>query len=85
MNHYTTLESNRRTFNKPFSAVSMATIATATFFRMFVKKKGYRDGAIGFLICFLSSVYELVSFPKFHLDRPRDSMDQPNIQPVNRP
>lgn len=35
------------------------------FFRTFIGKKGYRDGFIGFMIAYHSSVYQMVSYAKF--------------------
>lgn len=35
------------------------------FFRTFVAKKGYRDGFIGFMIAYYSSMYQIISYAKY--------------------
>lgn len=35
------------------------------FFRTFIAKKGYRDGFIGFMVAYFSSLYQIVSYAKY--------------------
>jgi glycosyltransferase involved in cell wall biosynthesis len=35
------------------------------FFRMFIRKRGYRDGFYGFMVAYLSSAYQIMSYAKF--------------------
>jgi len=35
------------------------------FFRVFVAKRGYRDGFIGFMVAYFSSLYQIVSYTKY--------------------
>ncbi|MBN2483562.1 MAG: glycosyltransferase family 2 protein [Candidatus Omnitrophica bacterium] len=35
------------------------------FFRAFIAKKGYRDGFIGFMVAYFSSLYQIVSYAKY--------------------
>ncbi len=35
------------------------------FFRTFIGKKGYRDGFVGFMIAYYSSMYQMISYAKF--------------------
>lgn len=35
------------------------------FFRAFIAKRGYRDGFIGFMVAYFSSLYQIVSYAKY--------------------
>lgn len=36
------------------------------FFRAFIKKRGYKDGFIGFMVAFMSGFYQILSYAKFY-------------------
>lgn len=35
------------------------------FFRTFIQKRGYKDGFVGFMIAYMSALYQIVSYAKF--------------------
>jgi len=35
------------------------------FIRTFLVKKGYRDGFVGFMVAYFSSLYQIVSYAKY--------------------
>lgn len=38
---------------------------TDRFFRTFVRKKGYKDGFIGFMVAFFAGFYQILSYAKY--------------------
>ena len=66
MNRQTSLEAEKW-FNekRKISAGKMVWKACDRFFRSYVRKKGYKDGIVGFVIAVHGSLYQILSYAKY--------------------
>jgi glycosyltransferase involved in cell wall biosynthesis len=51
--------------NKKMNFLHMLWRMGDRFFRTYIRKKGYRDGYIGFMIAFFASLYQIISWAKY--------------------
>ncbi len=66
LNHQTTLEAKKWIdTNRKMSFFHALWRTTDRFFRTFVRKKGYRDGFIGFMVAFFAGLYQIMSYAKY--------------------
>jgi hypothetical protein len=57
INHYTTLEAQGLAHSRrPYRGRDLTLLPLWTFFKLYILKQGFRDGAEGFLFCLLSGV-----------------------------
>jgi len=67
MNRYTSLEVTdklKRMGSRKVRWYDMHLHSLSRFLRMYIAKKGYRDGKTGFLVCFFSAIYLFVLYAK---------------------
>ncbi|MEW6407158.1 MAG: glycosyltransferase family 2 protein [Patescibacteria group bacterium] len=66
LNRQTTLEAKKWIRTKRKMSLFRAAWRTADrFFRSYLYKKAYKDGFMGFMVAFFSSLYQIVSYAKF--------------------
>ena len=51
--------------NKPMRLGRFIWRTMDRFMRTYIKKKGYRDGFIGFVVAFFSALYQFISYLKY--------------------
>lgn len=66
INRQTTWEAEKWiTTNRNMSLTRIIWRAVDRFFRRYVRKKGYKDGLIGFMVAYLDSFYQILSYAKY--------------------
>jgi len=66
MNFQTTLEAQKWIKSKRPMSFGRAFWRTIDrFFRTYVRKKGYKDGFVGFMVAFFASLYQILSYAKY--------------------
>ena len=65
LNHYTTLAAkDRMKKRKSFSMIRLLFDPGWTFFKMYILKRGFKDGFAGLVLCLLSAANTLVKHAK---------------------
>lgn len=66
LNRQTTLEAKKWVQTGRHMSLGQAVWRTLDRFpRIFIRKKGYKDGFIGFMIAFFASLYQIISYAKY--------------------
>jgi len=66
LNHQTTLEARKWIdTNRKMSLFHTLWRTTDRFFRTFIRKRGYKDGFIGFVVALFASLYQILSYAKY--------------------
>ncbi|MFA5038997.1 MAG: glycosyltransferase family 2 protein [Candidatus Omnitrophota bacterium] len=74
LNRQTTLEAQKWvTTNRKMGQGKIAWRAIDRFFRRYLRKKGWKDGYVGFMVAFFDTMYQLISYAKF-----RQMLDEKN-------
>ena len=66
VNRQTTLEARKWiNTNRKMSLGKALWRTTDRFFRIFIRKKGYKDGLVGFMVALFASLYQILSYAKY--------------------
>ena len=66
LNRQTTLEARKWIATNRHMSLGRAVWRTLDRFpRSFIRKKGYKDGFIGFMIAYFASLYQIISYAKY--------------------
>jgi glycosyltransferase involved in cell wall biosynthesis len=85
MNDYTSLQVSNKLSAKPDVSVHWYTLVLSPlshFLRMFVSRKGYRDGFHGFILALLDATYTLLLYAKIWEYRMRQAEGKGHLPPI---